>query len=616
MPGPALSVVVPTRGGASRLPVLLDALAAQVLDEPWEVVVVLDGDVDGSRALLESYADRVPLRIVERTGGGGVGAALAAGYAEARGEVVLRCDDDLTPPPGFLAAHLSRHRDRPDGAPPLGVISPTRDVFADTAYAAAYGRPANQRLLDQARTRPADERWQHWAACNSVPRTAYEAVGGFDTTMGYREDSELGLRLARAGVEIVVDPELEIEHRGPAPDTATRAARAFTSGASTVAFEQRHPGTHAAPTGPPAGAWGRAVALAAARLDSREDAAALGRRVDALLPRLPARAHGKAIAWAVEAAAAAGRRVGDASWVRDTPSPALDAVSVVVPHHGDPAPTLALVDQLRAQTHPVQVVVADDASPVPFPAVDGVEVVRRATNGGFGANVNTGAAAATGDALLVLNSDLDLEPTFVADMVAAARTHPGAVLAPRMVDEHGTEAWVGRDFPRVRHHVAAWLTPLARFRGSSGWHRAVGHDVRAHAVEHEVDWVVGAAMWIPLADFRAVGGFDERFHMNSEEVDLQRRLRDRGLRVVALRSPTVVHAGGGSSPSEARRRWLVEGQLLYADKWGSRRALQAALVAATGANFVVNAGRRAAGRDVRPVRTAREELRLVRRRRT
>ncbi len=63
--------------------------------------------------LLESYADRVPLRIVERTGGTGVGAALAAGYEAARGEIVMRCDDDLTPAPGFLAAHLARHRAAP-----------------------------------------------------------------------------------------------------------------------------------------------------------------------------------------------------------------------------------------------------------------------------------------------------------------------------------------------------------------------------------------------------------------------------------------------------------------------------------------------------------------------
>ena len=274
MPDLAVSVVVPTRGGAARLPTLLDALATQVLDEAWEVVLVLDGDVDGSRALIEGYADRIPLRLVE-TDGAGVAAALATGYREAAGEIVLRCDDDLTPPPGFLAGHLRHHRSRPAGAPPLGVISLTRDVFPDTPYAAAYGRPANERLLAAAYARSADERWRHWAACNSVPKAAYDAVGGFDTTMGYREDSELGLRLARSGVEIVIDRALEVEHRGPATDTATRAARAFTSGASALDFEARHPGTHPT-TATARDPWNRAVAAAAARIDSRTAAAALG----------------------------------------------------------------------------------------------------------------------------------------------------------------------------------------------------------------------------------------------------------------------------------------------------------------------------------------------------
>ena len=286
-------------------------------------------------------------------------------------------------------------------------------------------------------------------------------------------------------------------------------------------------------------------------------------------------------------------------------------VSVVIPHYGDPGPTLALVQQLLAQTQAAQVVVADDASPTPFPDVPGVTVVRREVNGGFGANVNAGAAAAFGEALLVLNSDLSIESSFVADMVAAAANHPGAVLAPRVVDGSGTEAWVGRDFPLVRHQVAAWLTPLARFRDTGAWHRAVGHDVRAHRSEAEVDWVVGAAMWIPLAAFRDVGGFDERFFMNSEEIDLQRRLRDRGVTSVVLRRPTVVHVGGGSSPSRMRRTWLVSGELTYADKWGSTRSLRAALTAATAINFVFNVVRCVAGRDVHPVATVRDEWRLI-----
>jgi GT2 family glycosyltransferase len=611
VPGPALSVVVPTRGGAARLPVLLDALAAQRVDEPWEVVFVLDGDVDGSREIVEAYADRLPLRVLQRSGGDGVSAALAAGYDAAQGEIVLRCDDDLTPGSGFLAGHLARHRERPADAPPLGVVSLTRDVFRDTPYAKAYGRPANERLIAEAYARPVEERWRHWAACNSVPKAAYEAVGGFDPTMTYREDSELGLRLARSGVEIVIDSGLEIDHRGPAPDVATRAGSAFTSGASTVAFVERHPEHPRAAVTHRTGPWDRAVALAAHQIESRHDAVTLGHRIDALLDRLPVRTRGKVVAWAVEAAAEAGRRVGDTTWFRDVPAP-LTSVSIVIPHHGDPAPTLALVKQLCSQTHPAQLVVADDASPNPFPEVAGVEVVRRRANGGFGANVNSGAAEATGDALLILNSDLTVEPTFVADMVAAAQARPHSVLAPRIVDEDGAVAWVGRKFPTVRHQAVAWLTPLARFRHTPAWHRAVGHDVRAHAGERQVDWVVGAAMWIPLADFRAVGGFDERFFMNSEEIDIQRRLRARGVRSIALHAPTVVHAGGGSSPTNVRRRWLVEGQLLYADKWGGLRRLRFALAVCSFINLGSSCVRRIIGKGESPLRTLASEMRLLR----
>lgn len=614
MPPPVVSVVVPSRGGATRLPVLLEALSRQEIEAPWEVLVVLDGDIDDSRAVVERYADRLPLRIIERTGGDGVAAALAEGCAAAYGELLIRCDDDLTPQPDFVARHVAWHRARPKDAPPLGVIALTRDVFEDGPYAAAYGRPANERLLAAAYAREPEQRWLHWAACNSVPKAAYDAVGGFDQTMTYREDSELGLRLARSGVEIVIDPALEIEHRAPSPDAATRVARAYTSGASTRAFEGRHPDVGKADASSP-GAWDRLVAAEARRLTSRDDAARLGRRIDRLLPRVPEPARGKLVAWAVEAAGLAGRNAGTVDWQRSEATEVVKprTISVVIPHHGDPAPTIALIAQLEGQA--TEIIVSDDASPIPFPDVDGVTVVHREQNGGFGSAVNSGATEATGDCLLVLNSDLDIPHDFVADMIAAAHRFPDSVLSPRVVDEAGHAAWVGRAFPRTRHQAVEWLTPLARWRHTDPWHRAVGHDLSPRHGDTRVDWVIGAAMLIPTAAFRDVGGFDERFFMNSEEIDLQRRLRERGIPSVALASPTVVHAGGGSSPSQQRRQWLVDSRFLYADKWGSRRRLSAALLASTGANLAVNTLRRAAGSDVAPLKTARAELSLLRRHR-
>lgn len=106
-------------------------------------------------------------------------------------------------------------------------------------------------------------------------------------------------------------------------------------------------------------------------------------------------------------------------------------VSVVIPHHGDPELPTRLVARLAAATDgpPLQIIVVDDASPTPLGPVPGAQVVRRERNGGFGAAVNTGAALATGELLLILNSDTSPVPDFVARLVAAAA--PCSRVSPR-----------------------------------------------------------------------------------------------------------------------------------------------------------------------------------------
>ncbi|MHA6513105.1 glycosyltransferase family 2 protein [Tessaracoccus sp. Z1128] len=287
-------------------------------------------------------------------------------------------------------------------------------------------------------------------------------------------------------------------------------------------------------------------------------------------------------------------------------------VSVVIPHYGDPAPAQALVRQLVPQ-HPHQIIVSDDSSPHPFPATDGVVVVRRPSNAGFGAAVNSGAAAATGELLLILNSDLEISGDFVSDLVTEAAPWQPAVVAPRVVDHAGNATHSARRWPTTINQTLEWLTPLARWRDRSWLRRLLGHDLRLFTTDApiEVDWLVGAAFMVPTAEFRAVGGLDERFFMNSEEIDLQRRLAERGLMRVYLPAVSVTHEGGGSSDPAKRRRWLVTAQVRYAEKWGGARRLRAALSAATVVNLMWNCVRAARGVDVTPVSTAREELALI-----
>lgn len=285
-------------------------------------------------------------------------------------------------------------------------------------------------------------------------------------------------------------------------------------------------------------------------------------------------------------------------------------VSVVIPHYGPPTPVLALLESLKSQSILVhQLIVADDNSPEPFPDVEGVELVRRPLNGGFGSAVNTGIAAVQGQYALVLNSDLEISETFVADFLAAAEPWQPAVLSPQVLGHDGSPQWVGRHFPTAGHQVVEWLSPLARFRHKKALHEAVGHDTRCvTGAVVPVDWVMGAAMLIPVEQFRAVGGFDEGFFMNSEEVDLQRRLRDIGVPSIFLGTVSVTHEGGGSSDPVRRRHWLVESRLRYARKWGGERALKTSLKAASAVNLVVNGVRQLAGRDIDALGTFRREL--------
>ncbi|MFX0537236.1 glycosyltransferase family 2 protein [Ornithinimicrobium sp. Y1847] len=294
-------------------------------------------------------------------------------------------------------------------------------------------------------------------------------------------------------------------------------------------------------------------------------------------------------------------------------------LTVVLPHYGDPEPTLATLRALLAQedSPSTQLIVVDDASPEPFPDVadeglHGIRVLRRTANGGFGSAVNTGAAHAEAPLLLILNSDVKVEPTFLRDLLSAAAPWMPAVASPWVVGEDGRYQWVGRHFPTAAHQAVEWLTPLARFRHRPLLHEAVGHDTYPQeGRDMVVHWVVGACLLLPTEEFHAVGGFDERFFMNAEEVDLQRRLRPRGLPSVVLGSVRLVHAGGGSSDPLRRRRWLVESRVRYAKKHGTAVPLRLALSAATAGNLVANTGRQLAGREIDARRVAREEFDLI-----
>ncbi|MDO5645889.1 MAG: glycosyltransferase [Dermabacter sp.] len=356
-------------------------------------------------------------------------------------------------------------------------------------------------------------------------------------------------------------------------------------------------------------------------------------------------------------------------------------VGVVVPSYGPLDDVAAMLNGLvgphvPADERPGRVVVVDDCFPGPVDASvlpDGVELIRRERNGGFGAAVNTGlkrlegasehdrvggagsdthrreergAPDAHGDErgtakddregdtgrdqhyredattvaprieyALVVNSDVRLPELFLRDLLTSASPWLPAVVGCRSEDESGRSGYAARLFPTVGQQVVEWLVPLASLRHTDVLHRAVGHDLAAERASGvvPVEWVSGALMLLPLAEVAAVGRFDESYFMYTEEVDLQGKLRAAGVPAVYAAHLRVTHAGGGSAGSEARRRgWLTNARDLYARRHLNPWALRAGLAGATLVNLAWNTGRRAAGRDVHPVQTAAFEWGLLR----
>ena len=289
-------------------------------------------------------------------------------------------------------------------------------------------------------------------------------------------------------------------------------------------------------------------------------------------------------------------------------------VSAVIPFYGEPEPVLELIASLKAQQgidfSELEIIVSDDVSPVPFPDTQGVKVVRRAQNGGFGSAVNSGVAAATGTWLFILNSDLELYPRFIADMLTAVEPLGEVIASPQIIGHDGAHQWVARKFPTAFHAAWEWATPLARFKPTTWWHTYVGHDVPAceATATTATDWLMGACMVLPREVYNRVGGMDERFYMNSEEVDLQYRLAQAGVPRYIVPEVVITHEGGGSSPSARRRQWLTTARFIYADKWGFEAALERSLKAATYLNYAVNSLRALRNPDLQARQTLNEEL--------
>lgn len=169
-----------------------------------------------------------------------------------------------------------------------------------------------------------------------------------------------------------------------------------------------------------------------------------------------------------------------------------------------------------------------------------LRILRSAAPRGFGANHNAAFRQANGNYFCVLNPDIRFDANPFPVLIEALARDQAGVVAPKIVNSQGQVENNARRFPTLSGVLRKALTG------------AQPHDYVIAGEPLHPDWVAGMFMLFRLEVFRGIGGFDERYFLYYEDVDLCLRLRRRGH--AAMLEPRVVarHDARRASHRDAR----------------------------------------------------------------
>jgi N-acetylglucosaminyl-diphospho-decaprenol L-rhamnosyltransferase len=221
-------------------------------------------------------------------------------------------------------------------------------------------------------------------------------------------------------------------------------------------------------------------------------------------------------------------------------------------------------------------------------------------NLGFGAANNIGIAAGEAPYVLVLNPDTRITPGALDALLAVIEARPEAgMIGPRLeLDDGGFDHASRRSFPTP-------LGALGHFTGIGRREGAPGALAQYRAPEVQsgpVDAINGAFMLIRRSALERVGGFDERYWMYMEDLDLCYRFAQDGWTTWYEPTVTVAHVKAGTSGKHRSLRLTYAFHYgmyrFYRDHYAAQRnpLLNAAVYCGIGVKFVLSAVRSALAR--------------------
>ncbi|HEX4480760.1 MAG TPA: glycosyltransferase, partial [Rudaea sp.] len=255
--------------------------------------------------------------------------------------------------------------------------------------------------------------------------------------------------------------------------------------------------------------------------------------------------------------------------------PTADApqVSIVIPVFNKIAYTAACLRSLAEHAEGIafETIVVDDSSTDAtaerLAQIDGIHVVRNARNLGFVGACNAGAAMARGEFVVFLNNDTVVTAGWLRALLECFAQEPAAgLVGSKLV------------YPDGRLQEAGGIV----FSDGSGWNYGRFDDPAdpRFNMRREADYCSGAAIMLPRALFKQLGGFDSRYApAYYEDTDLAFAVRDAGKKVLVEPRSCVVHFEGitaGTDVASGMKRYQTINRETFMQKWKNALSKQPA----------------------------------------
>lgn len=259
----------------------------------------------------------------------------------------------------------------------------------------------------------------------------------------------------------------------------------------------------------------------------------------------------------------------------------MDKLSFIIINYKTPETTLDCIESIKKHIKSIdfEIIVVDnnsedDSKTIIQSKYQDIKWVSLLRNYGYGYGVNRGFELSEGNYITILNSDIIIKSDYMIDLVKFYKTNDAGLLGVKLIlPDQETQRTFGY-FPSPMVIIANETSLLGKIKSR---HFARYAAIKSKNPETQrVDWVTGAFMFISRDNFNSIEGFDEKFFMYYEDVDICRQITQKKLPVYYISEYSAVHKHCATIKSLPQTKYIehkineIRSGLYYLSKYYSK----------------------------------------------